>query len=490
MIKLAQNFCQKNHVILEQILSSKKNTSYVLSCIEIPDINVLAEISRVTAQPFTLNYIAQPLLEEKSQTLYDNSDDVAQIAFENIEEDSLESVVQSLDKAQDLLSSNDDAPIARLINVLIAQAVREEASDIHIEVYESRMRIRFRVDGVLREILQPNFALSSRIVARVKVMAKLDIAEKRLPQDGRISTKMGNKNIDLRVSSIPAAQSEKIVLRLLEKKITKLNLINLGLPDKVYQRLHKLIHKTQGIVLVTGPTGSGKTTTLYAALTELNDYKKNLTTVEDPIEYYLDGINQTMVNTKTEMTFAKSLRAILRQDPDIIMIGEIRDAETAEIAIQSSLTGHLVFSTLHTNTAIGAISRLRDMGIEPFLLASSIAGILAQRLVRLLCEHCKTPVTLIAQEWKNVFSIAYQPKMIIYQESGCDHCHHSGYNGRLGIYELVTLDETLKLMIHSEASEAKMENYFAKEHSTLRGNALELVLTGKTSIDEINRVSN
>ncbi len=487
MVRLPLAFCQKNKLILIQNPLNKA-FNYQLFCLEQPSIRVLSEINRITMQAFEICLIQQALLEEKTRQFYDNSDDVAQMAFEDIEEQTLESVVQSLDITQDLLSSQDDAPIARLINVLIAQAVREEASDVHIEVYENRMRIRFRVDGVLREILQPNNALASRIVARIKVMAKLDIAEKRLPQDGRISTKMGDKNVDIRVSSIPAAQSEKIVLRLLEKQIARLNLSNLGLPDDLYKKLETLIYKTQGIVLITGPTGSGKTTTLYAALTQLNDFKKNIMTIEDPIEYYLDGINQTMVNAKTEMTFAKGLRAILRQDPDIIMIGEIRDASTAEIAIQSSLTGHLVFSTLHTNTAIGAISRLRDMGVEPFLLSSSLSGVISQRLVRLLCKHCKTPYNITSSDTMTVFG-KQTIDQTIYKEIGCDKCSYSGYSGRLGIYELVMIDEVLKTMIHDKGSEQAMQQYHETQAKSLSDNALELVLLGKTSIDEVYRVS-
>lgn len=487
-MQLSLNFCQQNQIVL-----ATENDCLRLFFVDTlntnaPSISILSEITRLVNEPFELVAVSKPLLEEKIQKFYDNSNTVAQIAFENIEEESLESLVNALDSTQDLLAGNDDAPVTRLINVLISQAVREQASDIHIEVYEFRMRVRFRVDGVLREVLQPNHALASRIIARIKVMAKLDIAEKRLPQDGRISTRMGEKSIDIRVSSIPAAQSEKIVLRLLEKQVSKLDLTNLGLPKNLYQELDVLIHKTNGIVLVTGPTGSGKTTTLYAALTQLNDFKKNIMTVEDPIEYDLDGINQTMVNAKVDITFAKSLRAILRQDPDIIMIGEIRDVQTAEIAIQSSLTGHLVFSTLHTNTAIGAISRLRDMGVEPFLLASSLSGVLAQRLIRLLCEQCKQEYQPSAEVWEHNFG-KHKPSEI-YQEIGCAACNYSGYSNRIGIYELVTVDMVLKKMIHDEDSEANMTAYHKQNHRTLRNNALDLVLSGKTSLDEVYRVIN
>ncbi len=481
MTKLPLTFCQQNNLILVY-----QENSYYLYCLAIPELTLLNEISRYQLKPLAIKIVNSSTLEEMLQQLYDDSDAVAQIAFENLEEDNLESVAQSLQNTQDLLASSDDAPITRLINVLIAQAVREGASDIHIEVYENRMRIRFRVDGVLREILQPNYALASRIIARIKVMAKLDIAEKRLPQDGRIGTKLHDKTIDIRVSSIPTAQSEKIVLRLLEKQIVRLNLSNLGMPKNIYDDLHYLIHQTQGIILVTGPTGSGKTTTLYAALSELNDFRRNLMTVEDPIEYDIDGINQTAVNAKTGMTFAKSIRAMLRQDPDVIMVGEIRDIETAQIAIQASLTGHLVFSTLHTNTAIGAISRLRDMGVESFLLASSIAGVLAQRLLRLLCDKCKKEQVFTSEQWQTHF--ADRAKIKVYQAAGCKACGHSGYSGRIGIYELVKIDRKLKELIHSQASESELLKSHTKTQKTLKDNALNLVSTGKTSLDEVYRV--
>ncbi len=312
--------------------------------------------------------------------------------MEGLDEDlDLFEVAQQLPEPSDLLESDDDAPIIRLINAVLTEAVKENASDIHIEPFENRLVVRFRVDGVLREVLQYRRAVAPLIVSRIKVMSKLDIAEKRLPQDGRISLRIAGRAVDVRVSTLPSGHGERVVMRLLDKQAGRLDLNHLGMASESQKTIDELIHKPHGIILVTGPTGSGKTTTLYAALERINDNSRNIMTVEDPIEYYIDGIGQTQVNTKVDMTFARGLRAILRQDPDVVMVGEIRDLETAEIAVQASLTGHLVLSTLHTNTAVGAVTRLRDMGVEPFLLSSSLIGVLAQRLVRVLCKHCKQP---------------------------------------------------------------------------------------------------
>jgi len=300
----------------------------------------------------------------------------------------LDDVARELSEPEDLLESDDDAPIIRLINALITEAIKENASDVHVEPFESRLSIRFRVDGVLREVLEPPRQIASLLVSRIKVMAQLDIAEKRLPQDGRIALKVANRPVDIRVSTLPSGHGERVVMRLLDKQAGRLDLKQLGMAEDEERRLEAMIQKPHGIVLVTGPTGSGKTTSLYAMLSVLNDTKRNILTVEDPVEYDLDGIGQTPVNTKVDMTFSKGLRAILRQDQDVVMVGEIRDAETAQIAVQASLTGHLVLSTLHTNSAVGAITRLQDMGVEPFLLSSTLLGVISQRLVRHLCPRC------------------------------------------------------------------------------------------------------
>ena len=388
---------------------------------------------------------------------------------------------------EDLLESDDDAPIIRLINALLSEAIKDNASDIHIEPYETRLVVRFRVDGVLREVLEPKRVLAPLLTSRIKVMAKLDIAEKRLPQDGRISLRIAGRAVDLRVSTMPSGQGERVVLRLLDKQAGRLNLANLGMAAATEQLLNGQISQPHGIILVTGPTGSGKTTSLYAMLNDLNDRKRNIMTVEDPIEYYLDGISQTQVNNKVDMTFARGLRAILRQDPDVVMVGEIRDLETAKIAVQASLTGHLVLSTLHTNTAIGAINRLRDMGIEAFLLSSSLLAVMAQRLVRVLCPECKAAYTPPRSEIDLLGQTDKQ--LILYQAKGCEQCNQLGYRGRTGIYELVVLDAVLREHIHDGAGQHQLEEYARKQFISLQQDGIRLVLSGITSVEELLRVS-
>ena len=399
----------------------------------------------------------------------------------------LNSIANALNEPEDILEHSNDAPVIKLLNALITEAVREEASDIHIEQYEDRLRIRFRIDGALREILEPDAKLAPLIISRIKVMAKLDIAEKRLPQDGRISIKIGGRPVDVRVSTIPTGNGfERVVMRLLNKETGKLDLDYLGMPDHIKSSVNTILKKPHGILLVTGPTGSGKTTTLYAMLSELNNKERNIMTVEDPIEYYLDGINQSQVNAKIGMTFASGLRSILRQDPDVIMLGEIRDHETAQIAIQASLTGHVVFSTLHTNTSIGAITRLRDMGVEPFLLASSVSGVLAQRLVRTLCPECKQAKVTDKTE-KDLLQI--KEDMTIYQAHGCSQCKHTGYRGRQGLFDFFAIDNTIQEMIHAEASEHTMTEYIRQSSPSLIASGIALVRAGQTTIEEIVRVS-
>ena len=326
------------------------------------------------------------------------------------------------------------------------------------------------------------------LVSRIKVMAKLDIAEKRIPQDGRISLRLAGREVDVRASTLPANHGERVVMRLLDKQAGRLDIGHLGLQATDHKRLSDLIHKPHGIILVTGPTGSGKTTTLYAALTELNDHSRNILTIEDPIEYQLEGIGQTQVNTKVDMTFARGLRAMLRQDPDVVMVGEIRDMETAEIAVQASLTGHLVLSTLHTNTAVGAVTRLQDMGIEPFLLASSLLGVVAQRLVRVLCVHCRTGVAADEEECALLgVSPNYAP--VIYRPVGCEKCNFSGYRGRLGIYELVMVDDTMRRLIHSHAGEHELEAHARTLSSSIRADGIRKVLKGVTTLEEVVRAT-
>jgi general secretion pathway protein E len=390
---------------------------------------------------------------------------------------------------EDLLESADDAPIIRLINALLSEAIKENASDIHIEPFESRLVVRFRVDGVLREVIELRRALAPLLASRIKVMAKLDIAEKRLPQDGRISLRIAGRAVDVRVSTIPSGQGERVVLRLLDKQAGRLRLEHLGMAPDGLARLENQIAKPHGIILLTGPTGSGKTTTLYAILNRLNDRSRNIMTVEDPIEYYLDGVGQTQVNTKVEMTFARGLRAILRQDPDVVMVGEIRDAETAQIAVQASLTGHLVLSTLHTNTATGAITRLRDMGIEAFLLSSSLLAVISQRLVRLLCPACKRPYPPDHSEMRALGLDQKDDPPTLYAPAGCAACNHIGYRGRSGIYELLGVDATLRAMIHDGAAQHALENHARRESPGILQDGIRRVLAGETSLEEVLRVT-
>jgi general secretion pathway protein E len=455
-----------------------------------PDAKVQAmtELRRLLGVPISYREISDEDFDKLLSTSYERDSSGAMEMMEGLGgEQDLNSVVQELREPEDLLDSEDDAPIIRLINALLMEAIKEEASDIHIEPMENRLLVRFRVDGLLRKVLEPQRALAPLISSRVKVMAKLDIAEKRLPQDGRISLKLAGRAVDVRVSTIPSAHGERVVMRLLDKQAGRLELNHLGMTSKVLEGIRQTIHQSHGIILVTGPTGSGKTTTLYAALEELNETSRNIMTVEDPIEYYLDGIGQTQVNTKVEMTFARGLRSILRQDPDVVMVGEIRDLETVQIAIQSSLTGHLVLSTLHTNTAVGAVTRMRDMGVEPFLLSSSVLAILAQRLVRRLCPECKEsyPATPVECQQLGV-SFDMPPKL--YRPAGCDHCKGSGYIGRLGVYELVLIDDNMRQLIHDGAGEQELDAQARTLTPDIFKDGVDKVLKGETSLEEVVRV--
>jgi general secretion pathway protein E len=404
-------------------------------------------------------------LAQRISAAYAQGESSAATVVSEVENDAdLSRMMQELPAVEDLLETSDDAPIIRMLNALLTQAARDGASDIHIEPYERHSSVRFRVDGALREVVQPNRALHAALISRLKIMAELDIAEKRMPQDGRISLRIGTRAVDVRVSTLPSAHGERAVLRLLDKSETKLTLESVGMAGETLRRFQNLIGQPHGIVLVTGPTGSGKTTTLYAALGRLDAAGSNIMTVEDPIEYELPGVGQTQVNPKIDLDFAKALRAILRQDPDIIMIGEIRDFETAQIAIQASLTGHLVLATLHTNDAASAVTRLTDMGVEPFLLSSSLLGVLAQRLVRKLCPVC---------HGKN-----------------CPACNQTGYQGRTGIFELLVADDHIRALIHQRAAEADIRHAGINAGMTLmREDAERLVREAVTSREELVRVT-
>ncbi len=454
-----------------------------------PPLFVLTEIRRQLQMPISLQQVSESEFNEQLVKTYETNTAAAMQMAEDLGESmNLADLMHELPKAEDLLEKQDDAPIIRLLNALLSEAIKEGASDVHIETFEDRVAIRFRVDGILREVLVPPRVLAPLIVSRIKVMAKLDIAEKRLPQDGRITLRIGGRAVDVRVSTMPTNHGERAVLRILDKQSAHLDLEQLGMLPESEKLLRALIARPHGILLVTGPTGSGKTTTLYAALTLLNDKVRNILTVEDPIEYDLAGVGQTQVNTKINMTFARGLRAILRQDPDVVMIGEIRDLETAQIAIQASLTGHMVLSTLHTNSAIGAITRLDDMGVEPFLLSSSLSGVLAQRLLRLLCNDCKKYAPATISECAVMGVSPDNPPMICHPV-GCAHCRHTGYSGRSGVYELIAIDDELRAMIHDGASEQKMRKHARGFFPSLRQDGFFRVMRGDTSLEEVLRVT-
>ncbi len=447
----------------------------------------LAEVRRVVGRPLRPRVVDEPTFNRILSESYQNDSGEAMQMIEDLGEAvDLDSLAEAITETGDLLEQEDDAPIIRLINSLLAEAVKVSASDIHIETYETRLVVRFRVDGVLREVVSPRRALAPLLVSRIKVMARLDIAEKRQPQDGRISLKVGGKEVDVRVSTIPASNGERVVMRLLDKQEGRRDLSHLGMSSVDMQRMASLIARPHGILLVTGPTGSGKSTTLYACLDQLNDRSRNILTVEDPIEYDIEGIGQTQVNTKADMTFAKGLRAILRQDPDVVMVGEIRDFETADISVQASLTGHLVLSTIHTNTAIGAITRLANMGVQPYLLSNSLVGLVAQRLVRVLCDDCREPYE--ADEYEQNFLKVSEP-VTLYRPVGCEVCAGEGYRGRMGIYEVVEVDDGLRRMIHSGASELDMEQQVRDASSGIRDDGRARVIEGLTTIDEVLRVT-
>ncbi len=447
-----------------QLLLEDDGRSLTLWHHEQPAAGAWSEVLRSYAVDH-FQQLDEPSLAQRISASYAGAESSAAMVMSEVEgEADLARMMQELPAVEDLLEASADAPIIRMLNALLMQAAKDGASDIHIEPYERHSSVRFRIDGTLREVVQPNRALHAALISRLKIMADLDIAEKRLPQDGRISLRLGQRAIDVRVSTLPGAHGERAVLRLLDKSQSRLTLAAVGMQGPTLQRFEQLIAQPHGIVLVTGPTGSGKTTTLYAALQQLDAAHFNIMTVEDPIEYELSGIGQTQVNPKIDLDFAKALRAILRQDPDIIMIGEIRDKETAQIAIQASLTGHLVLATLHTNDAVSAVTRLTDMGIEPFLLSSSLLGVLAQRLVRKLCPSC--------------------------QGAGCVACGQTGFLGRTGIFELLTTDEALRGLIHDRASEAELLSAAKRQGMiSMREDGERLVAQGITSAQELLRVT-
>ncbi len=475
-LPLTYNFCKTNKITLV----NDANTSIIHTCGSLRP-NVLASIQNLLLDNIEKRNHSDDEFENLLTELYTNQSD--DYDFSNLEDLDLIDIANAISPSDDLLDDKNKGPIIKLINATITKAVKARASDIHLEPFENKLSIRFRVDGVLKEVLQYQKNITQMIISRIKIMSKLDISERRLPQDGRISISVGKRDIDLRVSTLPSSFGERVVLRILEKDKTHIQLDQLGFSDEILKNFRKNLGKNEGIILVTGPTGSGKTTSLYSGLREISDRSQNILTIEDPVEYALEGIGQTQVNSKTGLTFAKGLRAILRQDPDIVMVGEIRDKETAEIAIQASLTGHLVLSTVHTNSAVNAITRLRDMGIEPYLLSSSLIFVLSQRLVRKLCPHCKTH----DEDNKNLLK-KYSINKKVYKSVGCDKCDNTGYLGRLSIGEFVSIDENISELIHNSASENEISDYVYANKKKIFENGLQVLSKGDTSLSELMRV--
>jgi len=468
MLRIPFTYARDHQVLLKRQASNDiaGQEKEVFTLIHSPatDLSVLHEICRIVGSVKRVEKPSDEVMEAINSTYSQGDLDTSQVIDEVEETVDLSRLLQEMPVSMDLLEANDDAPVIRMINSILKQAIHAEASDVHLEAFERKSVVRFRVDGNLRDVVDMRRDLHAALVSRIKIMASLDIAEKRMPQDGRISLRIGGKAIDIRVSTLPTSHGERVVMRLLEKNYERLDLKTLGMAEDTFTSFDQLIHRPHGIVLVTGPTGSGKTTTLYGALLRLRNKTNNIMTVEDPIEYNLDGIGQTQVNSRIDMSFARALRAILRQDPDIVMIGEIRDIETAQIAVQASLTGHLVLATLHTNDAPSAVTRLIDMGIEPFLLSSTLLGVLGQRLIRLKCQAC--------------------------QGAGCTICSQSGYSGRAGIYELMTTNEKIKELIHNRAAESNIRKQATTNGMrSLAEDCQRWVDSGQSTVEEMLRVT-
>jgi general secretion pathway protein E len=457
-----------------------------------PDATVdgIAELRRVLNRPLVTRNVEAEMFAAELSRAYNQAGAALAMSESLANEADLSRLMQEMPTSDDLLDGSTQAPVIRMINALLLQALRERASDLHFEPYEARAVVRFRIDGMLRDAIEPPRALHGALVSRLKIMAGLDIAEKRLPQDGRIALKLGDRQVDVRVSTLPTGAGERVVLRLLDQEAARLDLTTLGMRDDTLRAIDRLIREPHGILLVTGPTGSGKTTTLYAALSRLPRDTTNMMTVEDPIEYALDGVAQTQVNARIELTFARALRSILRQDPDVIMIGEIRDLETAQIAVQASLTGHLVLATLHTNDAASAITRLADMGVEPYLLASSLLGVLAQRLVRTLCPACRVAAAPSEGEARLLADLGLPSTQPVWAAPGCDACNQSGFSGRTGVYELLRIDEPLRRMVHDVAGELALRDAALRAGMRrLRDDGARFLVEGRTSLAELTRVT-
>lgn len=484
LVDIPYGFARKFGVVL---LTGRTGDRPAVALREGGDPRVLIEVRRHFAQSFDVEIADAATFDKYLSQHYAMDGTAAAVAGTmGVPADELDLLATNLPTADDLLDSADDAPAIRLINGIIAEAARQGVSDIHIEPYESGLVVRMRVDGVLKETLRMPPHVAPMVVSRIKVMARLDIAERRLPQDGRIGLTLGGKLLDVRVSTLPSRAGERVVLRILDKENAGIDLDVLGMTGFADQVFRNALAEPNGIILVTGPTGSGKTTTLYAGLRQLNDGARNLLTVEDPVEYAIEGVGQTQVNPKVGLTFAAGLRAILRQDPDVVMVGEIRDKETAEIAVQASLTGHLVLSTVHTNDAIGAITRMRDMKVESFLLASTLRAVIAQRLVRRLCPNCREPV----EADRSVSGLLdVEPASLIWQARGCGECNGTGYKGRIGVFEAVRVDDTIRSLINEGADESSIARHAFANAPNLSIAARALVRNGQTTAEEAIRIS-
>ncbi len=471
---------------------AKDGDTVIVATADPANIGALDDLRLLLRKPIRVFVAPGPVVIDAINRVYDMASGSASELMDDLDQERLDLVGTDLEEPRDLLESDDEAPIIRLVNSLLFQAAKDRASDIHIEPFERSLAVRFRIDGILYDIISPPKRFQPIVISRVKIMAGLNIAEKRLPQDGRIRIRLAGKDIDIRVSIVPTAFGERVVMRLLDKSTTVLHLEELGLVGQKHESVSRLIKQSHGILLVTGPTGSGKTTTLYAALSKINTTDKNIITIEDPIEYQLHGVGQIQVNPKIELTFASGLRSILRQDPDVIMVGEIRDLETAEIAIQAALTGHLVFSTLHTNDSFGAMTRLLDMGIEPFLVSSSVLGVMAQRLVRRVCSNCREAYQPSREELEE---IGIGPQRVagntVYKPgAGCPQCKRTGYRGRTGIHELLVVDDEIRGLVMKSADAATIRRAAtAKGMTTLREDGADKVLQGITTVEEVLRVT-
>ncbi|MFW5402479.1 type II secretion system ATPase GspE [Yersinia sp. 1252 StPb PI] len=486
LVPLTLNWSKDNGVILLPV-----ENGYQIICRHSASLEAILEGNRVACQPMGLDFVTDDEFNNTLTATYQNSSMQSHKIMNAISDEiAIYSFASELSDSEDLLDSDSEAPVIRLINAILTEAIKNLASDIHIESFEKKLAIRFRIDGVLKNILELKHSVALLLVSRIKVMAKLDIAEKRIPQDGRIALNLAGRVLDVRVSVLPSNHGERVVMRLLDKSSIKLDLQSLDMSAKNYGLMQKLVLKPHGIILIVGPTGAGKSTTLYAALMGIDSGERNIMTVEDPIEFDIDGISQTQVHSKIGMTFSRSLRAILRQDPDVILIGEIRDVETAQIAVQASLTGHLVLSTLHANSAVGAVTRLKDMGIEPFMLSSSLLAVLSQRLVRRLCIECRQEYTFMPEQL-NSLGINYSMTIAgnTYRAIGCDKCNAAGYRGRIALHELLVVDNRLREGIYKGYSEHDLVQLAQQTICSIEQDGVDKVMAGLTTIEEVVRIS-